>query len=69
MSLRKSLQMKAENKNGALDLDALCFQIEQSDRYTIYDKPLSANISLDNFLPRIDSLRTGVKCLSGNLSI
>jgi len=32
MSLRKSLQMKAENKNGALDLDALCFQIEQSDR-------------------------------------
>merc|ERR1719427_1347283 len=32
MSLRKSLQMKAESKNGALDLDALCQQIEQSDR-------------------------------------
>jgi len=32
ISLRKSLEISVETKRGTLDLDALCFQIEQSDR-------------------------------------
>ena len=33
ISLRKSFDICIERKRGILDLDALCFQIEQSDRY------------------------------------
>jgi len=32
ISLRKSLEISVESKRGTLDLDALCYQIEQSDR-------------------------------------
>ena len=39
-SLRKSMDIAAERKRGVTDLELLCQEIEQADRYSLYPDPM-----------------------------
>ena len=39
-SLRKSMDIAAERKRGVTDLELLCQEIEQADRYSLYPGPM-----------------------------